>query len=1209
MLKNLRSQWKNNSSNQEKKNQKEPKQEIGLIDQITDNLVSGWCYDKSNPEKKHLIHIYADDLLIATGMANLFRSDLLNAGMGEGFNGFKIELPFNLDIKDKQVKLSAKTSDGIYLHGTFDYTHNPPKTLINKEKSKVSEGQTALNIHFEEYGIRDNKIVIRGWAFGNKEIEDIDIYFLDKKIASIGSKLERSDVKQAFKNEKHSLKSGFHFEKSLTDFTNNLNFKLNFEDEHYKMFNFEDVQKNDIEHLLLQSQERRKRGKDERTKVLFISPHLPDYDTSSGGKRATRMLALIAEEADVYCFTLGEKQPKFVDKLAEYNVKTIDAPYLWDIDINTYDYHELTSEVEHFDVIIYAWYDMWYLNQRIKNLYPNARLIFDSVDVHWVRHQRLIGIDPEMTKERFEISKQSEIDAYKQADIIWAVTEEDKQAILKEIPFANVKVVSNIHDPDILEYKDAGTNNILFFGGFKHTPNLSAAKILAEEIMPIVLKEIPDAKLILAGSHAPDDIKALGELPGVDFRGFIEEEDLEKLYIDSYATVIPLLAGAGIKGKICEAICYMTPIITNDIGNEGIRLEHEKSGLVTNDIEEMANLTIKALKRKYDMESFTKIAQEKLSGLVGSSNVKKQMMDSIHKEVSICVVTWNRLKLVKRCIESILEKTYYSHYKILVYSNGCTDGTQEYLKEIAKENDKIVPMLSDENEVFVIPNNKMMMKFPENDVVLLNNDTYVTEGWLRALVESAYAGNHIGLTGSKILYPNGRLQEYGSYLHANYGGVNVGKNDDPNKPEYQHMKHVGYVSGCSLFIKRSTINRIGVFDEKFHPCYCEDSDLCYTAAEHGLQTFVVPNSVIYHDEGGTSGTDTSSGFKAYQNINFLKFYQKHQGKLNGIDWGLQHINADSIRRSFQSKYRDKTGQKILNGTQLKDSVSPIREFNVIKSKRAFNLYREQMVPVYQKRHLIEELIVRHRSSTFSIPGYSPVIDEVVAFRINNERTENRNGIPLPNYRESLVSSKTQFNSRLRATAMLINQYTDGIDNDDTHIYFTESNSAFSKFYKEKYKNFEESEYIDEYAEAGKMIAGIYHQNLIDLSFDDNSFDIIVSLDKLQFYQDYQLVLEELYRCLKPGGKLILSAPFGLNAEFNKQFAEKDKLGAIKFLDQAIYYPNPVKGKDPLLCYYHFGWELFNEMESAGFKNVSANFMWSLYYGILGTDVMLISAEK
>jgi len=84
-----------------------------------------------------------------------------------------------------------------------------------------------------------------------------------------------------------------------------------------------------------------------------------------------------------------------------------------------------------------------------------------------------------------------------------------------------------------------------------------------------------------------------------------------------------------------------------------------------------------------------------------------------------------------------------------------------------------------------------------------------------------------------------------------------------------------------MYIKRTTINSIGVFDEQFHPCYFEDSDYCYTAKTKGIQTIVTPNSIIYHYEGATAGSDTATGFKRYQLINQQKFLDKHRNQLRG----------------------------------------------------------------------------------------------------------------------------------------------------------------------------------------------------------------------------------------------------------------------------------------------------------------------------------------
>jgi len=173
-----------------------------------------------------------------------------------------------------------------------------------------------------------------------------------------------------------------------------------------------------------------------------------------------------------------------------------------------------------------------------------------------------------------------------------------------------------------------------------------------------------------------------------------------------------------------------------------------------------------------------------------------------------------------------------------------------------------------------------MALHPDRDVVLINNDVTVTEGWLKALYHCAYISSHVGVVGAKILYPNGRLQEYGAELYEDGTGRNIGKNaEDPYDCDYNEVMTAGYVSGCAMYIKRATIDEIGVFDDQFHPCYCEDSDYCYTAWRHGRYTLVTPDSIVYHHEGSTSGNDETSGFKKYQRINMSKFLLKHKTQM------------------------------------------------------------------------------------------------------------------------------------------------------------------------------------------------------------------------------------------------------------------------------------------------------------------------------------------
>lgn len=247
------------------------------------------------------------------------------------------------------------------------------------------------------------------------------------------------------------------------------------------------------------------------------------------------------------------------------------------------------------------------------------------------------------------------------------------------------------------------------------------------------------------------------------------------------------------------------------------------------------------------------------------------MAPSREKPVIISILTWNRLDLLRNCIKSIFKNTRYPFYRICVFDQASTDGTREYLESLG---DKIDVIHSPENIGFVLGNNQVFKKYPGNDILLLNNDTLVTDGWLEALVECAYTSEDIGIVGAKLIYPDGRLQEAGREVFRDGSARNIGKYDDPNKPEYNLLREADYCSGACLYIKRNLLDRIGGFDERFSPGYCEDTDICFRAREAGFKVMYQPKSVVIHLEGGTATTDLRRGLKRYQPINQRKFYKK-----------------------------------------------------------------------------------------------------------------------------------------------------------------------------------------------------------------------------------------------------------------------------------------------------------------------------------------------
>jgi len=626
--------------------------------------------------------------------------------------------------------------------------------------------------------------------------------------------------------------------------------------------------KRDLEHLL-------------RTKIIYVSPDLPAYDISSGGRRAHRLLTLLAHHHDIYLYALVHQDAQYKDLLVQDNITVLGA----------YP-QEIKSLPSSIDFIIYSYHYTAEDASFLKKRYPEARIIIDSVDINWRKEERAIGTWVGFTDKKVAKNKQQEVQAYREADEVWVVTEEDRDALSAVLPDTKIQIVSNIHVAEASTHHPSESKKMLFIGGYDYYANIAAALYIAHEIFPLIYAVIPEARLIFAGSNPPEELDALTSHPSIEVRGFIPESDMSALYRECTLALVPLTTGSGIKGKICEAISYRLPVLTNDIGNEGIQLKHLHSGLIANQPAQIAVLAIQALRGDFDFQSMTTHALRLLDLKVGPQYALDNAERSLFPPITIAIVTYDKKGLLSNCIESILAHTRYPHYRILVYSNNCTDGSQDLLKIYEDQHDHIEVIYATQNDVYVKPNNDMMSRYPKDDIVLLNNDVEVTEAWLTGMYRQAYKSKSSGIVGCKVLYKDGRLQEYGSAVYEDGSGINIGKDSSPSDPDFGQAQYVGYVSGCAMYIKRSTIEKIGPFDEIYHPCYYEDSDFCYRAWQQGIKTMVTPDSKIYHIEGATAGNDPSSGMKKYQAINKDKFLKRHHNHLRATNKAIYKSNQD-----------------------------------------------------------------------------------------------------------------------------------------------------------------------------------------------------------------------------------------------------------------------------------------------------------------------------
>lgn len=246
-------------------------------------------------------------------------------------------------------------------------------------------------------------------------------------------------------------------------------------------------------------------------------------------------------------------------------------------------------------------------------------------------------------------------------------------------------------------------------------------------------------------------------------------------------------------------------------------------------------------------------------------------------KASIIVPIYGQVDYTMRCLQGIIESQINVPFEILVVDDCSPDVSVELLVHLPA----IRLLGASANQGFIRTCNRGAKEARGEFVVFLNNDTIVQPGWLDALVQTFEDFPECGLAGSKLLYPDGRLQEAGGILWNDGSGWNYGRLDDPNKPEYCYLRDVDYCSGASIMLRSGLFQKLGGFDEHYVPAYAEDSDLAFRVRKAGYRVLYQPMSKVVHFEGITSGTDVTQGVKAHQVANAKKLFERWRETLAG----------------------------------------------------------------------------------------------------------------------------------------------------------------------------------------------------------------------------------------------------------------------------------------------------------------------------------------
>jgi O-antigen biosynthesis protein len=238
---------------------------------------------------------------------------------------------------------------------------------------------------------------------------------------------------------------------------------------------------------------------------------------------------------------------------------------------------------------------------------------------------------------------------------------------------------------------------------------------------------------------------------------------------------------------------------------------------------------------------------------------------------SVIVPVYNHFHHTRTCLQALAACGDTTAFEVIVVDDGSSDETAERLADLPG----LRFVRNPQNLGFIGACNAGAAQARGEYLVFLNNDTAVQPGWLDALLGTFATHLDVGLAGSKLVYPDGRLQEAGGIVFSDASGWNYGRFDDPADPRYNFVREVDYCSGAAIAITKELFDRFGGFDSHYAPAYYEDTDLAMKVRSAGRRVLYQPASVVVHFEGVTSGTDTAgSGTKRFQVINQQKFLER-----------------------------------------------------------------------------------------------------------------------------------------------------------------------------------------------------------------------------------------------------------------------------------------------------------------------------------------------
>lgn len=385
-----------------------------------------------------------------------------------------------------------------------------------------------------------------------------------------------------------------------------------------------------------------------------------------------------------------------------------------------------------------------------------------------------------------------------------------------------------------------------------------------------VAKNRPDIKIELVGEVSEPKVKKILEkYSNVSFLGEKKYEELPKYLIDYDVCLIPF------KDDI-DLIKATNPVKFYEYLSAGKKI-------VATDIPELKPYEGNLVKLAKDKEEFLKFINESIEKIDTDVEIKERIefakqndwseraktimkySEKLFEKVSIIIVTYNNLNLTKKCINSILERTAYPNYEIIIVDNASSDETSKYLEELEKKYTNVKIKLNKENLGFASGNNQGIKMAEGEYYILLNNDTIVTRGWITGLIKH-FEDKKVGMVGS-VTNSIGNEAEI-EVDYEDETGIDEFALNYTTKHYNEIYEDIKVLAMYCAVLKKEIVDKIGLLDENYERGMFEDDDYSMALKKAGYKIICAEDVFIHHF--------WRASFKKINNKEYKRIFEKNK---------------------------------------------------------------------------------------------------------------------------------------------------------------------------------------------------------------------------------------------------------------------------------------------------------------------------------------------